>query len=271
MRGPLRSQAQHGGFVIMAETPYQQTESYMPNSDSGFRDWLLNFSSLIAVDPGKYGLGASDSTVISGLYTDYNSVYNLVQSAATRTPALVTQKDALKASARASCRVYAMQIKSNAGVNNEDKIALGLHINDPTPTPIPAPTSAPLLAIQSAFSGEHILRYADENTPTSKRKPQGVTQLELYVHVGPQPIVNWEDATFVGVYTRNPIQYTFSPENAGLTATYFARWRTTRGLAGPFSLGVAMIVAFGGPVEQQIPVGGSPLAADGDDQLKIAA
>lgn len=65
------------------------------------------------------------------------------QSAATRTTGLVTQKDAIKASAKASCRVLAQIVKANQGVDNQDKIQLGIHINDTMRTPIPAPTTVP--------------------------------------------------------------------------------------------------------------------------------
>ena len=254
----------------MADKVYQQTGDYIPQTDAGFRDWLANFALLIQQDPGRFGLEAADAAIISSLNTSFAAAYVACQSPATRTTALVTQKDALRASATASCRVYAMNIKANAGVDNESKIELGLHINDPTPTPIPAPTTTPLLNIVGMFSGSHEIRFADELTPSSRKKPAGAIQLELYVHVGPTPIVNWQDATFAGVYTKNPIQYEFTPDQANQTATYFARWRTQRGLVGPMSLPVAMTIAFGGPVEQQIPTGGTQLTG-GDEQLKIAA
>lgn len=257
---------------------YNQSSSYIPSTDAGFKDWLQTFSSLIAADPNKFGLDASDATIISNLNTSFANAYQAVQSNSTRTPNAIAQKDALKASAIASCRVYAMQIKSNVAVDNDDMIALGIHVNDTSPTPIPAPNSAPMLSIQAAFSGEHIIRYADENTPTSRGKAPGATQLELFVHVGPQPIVNWEDANSAGIFTKNPIRYTFSPADAGKCATYFARWRTAKGLDGPMSLGVCMLIAFGGPVDQQLtqfaPDGGQPMQQpqiDGEDEMKIAA
>jgi len=234
----------------VAEKAYQQTGGYMPQTDAGFQAWLFNFSSLIQQDWSRYSLTEADSLVISGHYAAYNPLYQQCQQPSVRTTSLLQQKDAVKASAMASCRVYAQIVKNSQGVDAQDKAALGLHVNDVTPSPIPAPSSAPLLNIVAAFSGQHEIRYADENTPSSRKKPAGVTQLELYVHVGAQPTVNWEDATFVGVYTKNPIQYTFTPAQAGQVATYFARWRTTRGLAGPMSLGVGMIIAFGGPVQQ---------------------
>jgi hypothetical protein len=255
----------------MSEKVYQQTGDYIPQTDAGFRDFLANFSTLISADPSRYGLEAADAAIIASMNTSFAAAYVACQSPATRTSGLVTQKDALRASATASCRVYAQQVKVNQGVDNQDKIELGLHINDPTPTPIPAPTTAPMLGIVSAFSGEQTIRYADELTPASRKKPAGAIQLELYVHVGPTPIVDYTQATFVGVYTKNPIQYEFTPDQANMTASYFARWRTQRGLVGPWSLPVAMGIAFGGPVDQQMPTGGTQQTAGGDEQLKIAA
>ncbi len=250
---------------------YDQTGDYIPKSDDGFRNWLQNFSNLIQQDAARYGLQPPDAAVISGMYTDFDTVFALVQSPATRTPGLVLQKDAIKASSKASCRVYAQQIKANAGVSDQDKLQLGLHINDTTKTPIPAPSSAPILNITGAFSGEHILRYADENTPTSRAKPPGVTQMELYVHVGPGATADWQEAEYVGVFTKNPIQYTFTPDKAGMTATYFARWRTAKGLEGPMSLGTAMQIAFGGPVDQQMPMGGTTLTGSSEEGETVAA
>lgn len=252
-------------------TAYEQTSPYIPSTDAGFRDWLNNFSTLISADPGKYGLDASDATVIAGHNSSYVAAYVPVQSAATRTTSLVTQKDAIKASAIASVRVYAQQIKANAGVTNEDKAALGLHINDPTPTPIPQPSTAPLLMIQAAFSGEHVLRYADETTPASRAKPYGAIQLQINrtVDVGANP--DPEASALVGLYTKQPVTIMAEATDAGKTATYFGRWVTRTGLFGPWSLPVAMTIAFGGPVEQslELPTGGTP--AENEFQGKMAA
>lgn len=137
-------------------------------------------------------------------------------------------------------------IKANMGVTNEDKIALGLHVDDPTRTPVPAPTTAPLLMITGAFSGTHELRYADETTPASRRKPEGVMQLQLSMVVGDGPATDPGDARLVGLYTKQPITVEHEPEHAGRTATFFGRWITRKGLVGPWSLPEAMTIAFGG-------------------------
>ncbi len=237
---------------------YQQSTSYIPSTDAAFRDWLNNFSTLISADPGKYGLDASDAAVIADHYANYNAAYQVVQTPSTRNSGTIAQKDALKASAVGSVRVYAQMIKTNAGVDNQDKIDLGLHVNDPTPTPIPQPSTAPLLTIQAAFSGEHLIRYADENTPASRRKPHGAIQIQINrtiaVGVDPDPA----NSTMMGLYTKQPVLAMADPVDVGKTATYFGRWVTRTGLFGPWSLPVAMTIAFGGPVEQSLvlPTGG---------------
>jgi hypothetical protein len=248
---------------------YDQTGDYMPQTDAGFDNWLMNFSSLIAADPEKYGMTQADAEVITNHYESYHPLYQKCQQPSVRTTSLIQDKDAVKASAMSSCRVFAMLIKNNQGVDEQAKSALGLRINDTTRTPIPEPDTAPMLNIIGTFSGEHVIRYADENSPDSKRKPHGATQIELYVHVGPTATVDWTQATFVGAFGKNPLRHSFQPEDANKVASYFARWRTARGLVGPWSLPVAMTIAFGGPVDQQMPTGGTSLPGDGE--LKIAA
>lgn len=249
---------------------YTQSSSYIPATDAAFRDWLDNFSTLISADPGKYGLDASDAAVIANHFNDYNAAYQVVQAPSTRTSGAIAQKDALKASAIGSVRVYAQMIKTNVGVDNQDKIDLGLHVNDPTPTPIPQPDTAPLLMIQAGFSGEHVIRYADENTPASRRKPHGAIQIQINrtIAVGADP--NPENATLVGLYTKQPVLAMAQPGDVGKTATYFGRWVTRTGLFGPWSLPVAMTIAFGGPVDQNLvlPTGGG---TPEEFQAKIAA
>lgn len=251
---------------------YTQAGPYMPPGDAAFRSWLLNFSSLISADPQRYGLLPSDAAVIQGHFDAYDPLWAQCQQPSVRTTSLIQQKDAVKASAMASCRVYAMLIKVNQGVDELDKSALGLHLNDSTPSPIPVPATAPLLMIQAAFSGEHVIRYADESSPASRKKPFGAIQIQINRNVAPGANPDVNQSTMVGLYTKQPIHVAQDQANTGLTATYMARWVTRKGEFGPWGLPVAMTIAFGGPVDQQafVPQGGTPMAGDGE-QLKIAA
>lgn len=228
-----------------------QQGSYIPETDAGVRDWLNNFAAVVASNPAAVGLSAPDAQTLTNLAAAYDAAYVLATNPLTRTTPNINDKDNKRNQAVATFRVFATQIKVNLGVSDEVKLALGLHLDDTTHSPIPAPTTTPLLAIIDATAGVHTLRFADEMTPASRAKPPGVIQLQLYAAVGAEPNPDVSDATFVGVYTRQPLQVTWPPQDAGKTATYFARWVTRRGLVGPWSLPVAMQIAFGGPVELQ--------------------
>lgn len=80
--------------------PYQQTQGYIPKNDETLKYFLENFSNLISADPQKYGLGQSDAEVIKGHYEAFSDILSKVMSGPTRTPGLVAQKDAVRASAK---------------------------------------------------------------------------------------------------------------------------------------------------------------------------
>lgn len=250
---------------------YDQTQPYIPTSDSAFRDWLLNFSTLIAANPAQYGLDAADASILTTYSSDFDAAYQLCQAPSTRTATTVANKDSIRASANASVRVFAQMIKANAGVDNADKIALGIHVNDATPTPVGTPTTAPVLMIVGATSGVHEIRYADEATPTSRAKPAGAAQMQLNVAFNNTPITDPDDSAFYGLFTKQPVRVELDPASAGATATYFARWVTATGKFGPWSLPQSMTVAFGGSAQSQVEDEGTPKVQGGDGQIKIAA
>lgn len=78
----------------------------------------------------------ADATVISDHYNADDPLYQQCRQPSIRTTSLVQQKDAVKASAMGSCRVYAM-IRAIKAWSEEEKSGLGLHIDDTTPTPVP--------------------------------------------------------------------------------------------------------------------------------------
>jgi len=225
---------------------YQQSGPYVPRKDADLNSWLAVFARHVANDPGKYGLSGQDAQILMGLSKEFTKLYDLVQSAQMRTPGLITQKDAIRASAIGTFRTYAAQIRANKGVTNDDKLALGLHIPDPTRARIGRPESAPMLTIPGLFNGCHVLRYADEHTPNSRRKPRGIDNMQLWMAVAEKPVTDPSKAELVGIYTTCPITVHHEMANAGKTASYFGRWVTKRGLMGPWSLPIWMQIAFGG-------------------------
>lgn len=209
--------------------------SYIPTKDVDLVGWADNFRDLIVASPATYGLVAGDGTTIAGLVNTWDAAYATAVNPATRTPASVAAKDAAKGAMVPILRLYAQQVKNNAGVSNENKTALGLHINDTGPTPVPPPTSTPLLTLTGA---RHLLQewsVRASETPTSKAKPVGSIAAEIFVGIGVAPIVDPTLCPFRVLNTKTPFTIDFITDNVGKVASVFARWVNRKGEVGPWS------------------------------------
>lgn len=217
---------------------------YIPATDVGFRDWLVNFDALTAVNFAAYGITSGQATDITNVTAAYVAALTAATDPSTRTPATIAAKNTAKADALVLVRPIAQQIKANPAVTDEQRAELGLVIDKFPPTPVPAPLTFPLLDILNATPGIHTIQYRDSETPFSKAKPPGALLMELWQAVGTAPAPDPTTAAFVRSETKCPFQVAQLPENAGKIATYFARWVTRTGLVGPWSSGVSLTIAF---------------------------
>lgn len=237
---------------------YRQTGPYMPDADGPFSEWLKNFAGLIYENPHRFGLDKSDGTILNNIYTSYRDAYDLVCSPKTRTSSNIAAKDAIEASARATCRTYAGLIRTNMGVPNSDLIELGMKARNYSRARIPAPRSAPVLTPICAYPLQTCLRFADESG--CKGKPKGVTTLELCCDVvepgQPLPTMpSMKNGTIRVITRRSPIFVDHRPEDACKTAAFWAWWRTRSGLDGPLSLPTYFTVCAGGATAQSDAAG----------------
>jgi hypothetical protein len=109
--------------------------------------------------------------------------------------------------------------------------------------------------------GTHTLRYADETTPTKRRRPKEAGYLDLRIIAAPITIGIWpnpestaEALAAAGAFmrseriTKSPFTIQHDRAHAGWCATYHARWMTNTNKPGRWGLSASMIIAFGGPV-----------------------
>lgn len=217
-------------------------DPYIPTRQADMRTWALNFAALITAAPATYGLTAGNATTIQTAVDDFDAALTLALDPTTRTPTTIADKDAKKAVMLDTVRPFAQQVKNNAGVSNENKAALGLNIDDESPTSVAPPVTQPLLSIQAATPLQHTLRYADVNTPTLRAKPEGVSALQLFRHIGANAPASYTDWEFVGAFTRNPVESSFASGSAGMDCQYVGRWQNRKGEVGPWSSIANMIV-----------------------------
>lgn len=219
---------------------------YIPSRDVDLVPWAENFSTLITANPALYGLTAGNATDIDTVVDAYVSAYATATNPSTRTPSTIAAKDSAKGAMVPILRLWAQTIKINSGVSNENKVALGIHINDAGPTPIPPPSTAPVMGLVSQFHLTMKLDIRDTATPTSRAKPVGTAGALIYRKITPIADPAPTDpttATFDGLYSRNLADQSFSSDDVGKRCTFWARWTNAKGEEGPWSVPFSQFVA----------------------------
>lgn len=223
-------------------------QPYIPPKDSDLANWSLNFYTLLVASPATYGLLASDATNVAAVQTPWAADYALAINPATRTPVTVAAKDTARTNLLAVVRPYAQAISLNAGVLTASKIAIGVNPRTSVPSPITAPTTNPVLTVASGAPLSHIIRFRDSaSSPSVKAKPYGVVSCQIVGSTTGEPTLSGSSGPdampTIGLFAKNPAQFTWGSGDIGKTATYFARWVTRSGLVGPWGAIVTYTIA----------------------------
>jgi hypothetical protein len=217
--------------------------SYLPVREALLAAWAVNFSTLLTATPADFGLLAPDAVTVAGVVNDFSAALTAATNPATRTSITIDAKDTAKAAMVNVLRRYAMRIKMDETVADEDKLAIGVGIRDFVPTPIAAPVTFPMVNVAAAGPLTHELRFADNLTPDSRAKPAGAIGMQLFRSVGVVPPGTPLAAQFLSFVTKQPYTSSFVAGDLGKTAYYYARWQTRTGLVGPWSVVSSFVIA----------------------------
>ena len=218
-------------------------DPYIPNTDEAARTWMVTFGSGIESDMSAYQLGSADVATINTAVNAYAAALAISSDPSTRNAGTVAAKTAARRSATGICRQYAILIKNNAGISDQNKLDIGVNPVNTSRTPINVPATSPLVSVLGATQGAQTVRYANGDTTTSAAKPFGATQIQLFVAVTTAATADPAQATLYGSFTKNPIGVEFNHADDGKVATYFARWISARGDVGPWSTPVSLRIA----------------------------
>lgn len=225
-------------------------QSIPTSTDAEALAWLENFAAVLVGDPTVYGLDAPTVGDLETAVEDFRTSYDIagVSGRTAVNPGGYTQPNraamyASRDAALSVARPIAVQIQANPGISDEDKLSAGVVPRNFSRVKIFVPGTAPVLAFLSAGIGTHLLGFADEMTPSSKRKPLGARQLQLYLGIGVTSLT-LDALNFYAAYSRFPALVNFDPTDAGKLATYAARWVGTRGDVGPWSASLTATILF---------------------------
>lgn len=218
---------------------------YIPSRDPMLDEWADNFSAKLTASPVLYGLVPAEAAQIRALFDDFHGQFVTAIDPATRTAGAVAAKDATKAQMLQLMRLYAQRIKRNAGLDEDDILALGLHLDDLTKTRREAPATQPLLSIVAATPFQHTLSVRDAAAPNKRAKPFGSKSCLIVGNVIDAVGTDPEEASYMGLLTRWPAVVNYVPADVGKIATLWAAWVGVRGDKGPWSSPASMHVVGG--------------------------
>ena len=205
---------------------------YIPSKDSLLAEWASNFATLITAAPTTYQLTAGDAASIQADNDTFQAAYTAAVEPSTRTHTTVAAKDNARTAMLITMRGYAIFIRNNQGISDEDKVALGLTIPDLTPSAIPVPDTSPVLSIEAATPGQLTVKYADQTTPLKKKKPFGAIGLEIWGDAPATGAASLANAKYLGTFTKSPLGLSTTDFVTGRTLSLWGRWITRASAKG---------------------------------------
>jgi len=211
---------------------------YLPGADRDLRAWVTNFVTYASAHAVAMGIVVADVTAISTAETDFETKLDAQTTGKASAKSFTQAKDTSKTALRLAVRTLVNRLQASTLVTDAQREALGITVIDGSRSAAAAPTSRPIVSVWVSQGLRQEIRFADENTPTRRKKPAGVRGAEVWVKIavaGSVPPVDVSEMTFLDLSTASPYVAEFTGENAGKTAWYRLRWVNTRGEKGPWS------------------------------------
>jgi len=221
----------------------------IPLKDSLLVPFASNFSDRINTSPASFGLVIGQATALADLvgpYVDAVTALNLARADGTRSESLTTTRDTTKAALLSYARELYSFVQANTNVTDANKVLLGVHIRDTTPTPVPAPTVPPAMELVSVFARTVKVNIYDPTSSSHRSKVSGAVGAYVYTFTGedyPTDPSLWQ---FQGSATKGNFDIVFPDTVAnGAQVWICAAWVNRRGETGPVNSPIAAIVQGG--------------------------
>lgn len=209
---------------------------YIPGADGSFDAWQDNFVTYVSANAVALGLDpAVDIPPLTAAQGDWQTDYPANIAAQQAAQSARQAKDAARGTFEGVIRPLVRRMQANPAVKDSDKASMGVTVPDTTPTDVGPPVTRPVVSVDTSQRLRHTIHFADEATPTSKAKPDGVRGAQIWMKVGDPPPADPSELTYVATDTRTPHPIDFGGSDAKQNAHYMVRWENTRGEVGPWS------------------------------------
>jgi hypothetical protein len=206
---------------------------YIPKKDSELVPWGANFTSKVAANATRWGIPPEEIAELQAANSDFADLQKQADSP-DKTAVIVAEKNVARKTLEGIIRTLAGFRLKNPVITDAERIAMGLHIHDTTPSTIFPPHTRPEIDIDVVDFRRLKVIFHDMGSD-SKAKPYGVNGAVIVYAVLDTPPADVSALTRNVLATRTPHTLEFTEEERGKTVYVAICWQNEKGERGPWS------------------------------------
>jgi hypothetical protein len=206
---------------------------YIPRKDSVLAPWAENFVTQVVANATAWTIPTSEVNELKTALTDFETFYAKAESPA-RSKIVVSQKNAKRKILKDKIRTMANFRLQNPIITDSQRVALGLHVHDTTPSRIEPPKDQVDLTLEIAGRREVAAEFHSRGQESHAR-PYGVNGAVFAYGVLDAPATNIEQLNRSLLATHSPYMMTFTDDERGHVLSVAACWQNERGERGPWN------------------------------------
>jgi hypothetical protein len=206
---------------------------YIPAKDSELVSWGANFISKVTASEMRWDIPPHETMDLQVSYDTFVALQKKADSP-DKTTVIVAEKNAARKQFEEKVRALAGFRLKNPIITDAERIDLGLHVRDTTPTTIDVPKTRPELDIDVLDFRRLQTSFHDQGSK-SKAKPYGVNGAVIIYAVLDTPPADHNALTRSVLATRTPHVLEFTEEERGKTVYVAVCWQNEKGQKGPWS------------------------------------
>jgi hypothetical protein len=219
-------------------------KDYIPAKLADYRLFSDHFVDLISQKAAAWGIPDTTKTKLTGGHTAWTAAQTEADNPDTRTSLAVEKARRLRGEDTANIRwMVNTYINPNAlgTITTEDRLDLGLHVKDATPTHHPAPTSRPDTDVEPSGKYQHTVIALDSAT-NKKEKPADAYGVRYAWQLGGTAPATPADLPKSKFSRKTSEKFSWDPSDQGKPVHYATAYENSKGDQGPWSGIVSTIV-----------------------------
>ena len=214
---------------------------YVPVAYGTLLSWLLNFTNYLRPHRKRFGIEEEKIDLLQVHIDNYKAAYEKAEHPNAGRADRLDRKEKAVAATKALRGFVNEFLRFNTALNDDDRIQLGLHVQNGKPTPVLKPETWPMPTVRNAGPRQVRIDYHDSRTAT-KAKPHGVHGCEIRYSILDSPPESLDDLPQSQFSTRSSQIFVFDENRRGKSIYFCLRWENTRGEKGPWSEIVSVII-----------------------------